>query len=144
MIIVKYCGGLGNQMFQYAMQLVLTKMYDNQEIKGEKYHYFLENEHNGFELTNYFGIDINMATKKEVRKVYNGIIPNALYSKLPLKIKRGILLKYQYIYLNLMNKILKNKSMKVINDEKHNNYVEKIHDLGNGDWYLRGLWQRVD
>ena len=34
--------------------------------------------------------------------------------------------------------------MKVINDEKHNNYVEKIHDLGNGDWYLRGLWQRVD
>ena len=37
MIIVKYQGGLGNQMFQYAMQLSLIHKYKHQEIKGDNY-----------------------------------------------------------------------------------------------------------
>ena len=144
MIIIRYCGGLGNQMFQYAVQLALTKKYKNQEIKGENFHYFLENEHNGFELGNYFNIDINLATRKELRKVYNGIIPKSFYKKLPKKIRKFILIKYQYKYLSLMNLIFRRKRKSLITDDKFNNYVDKIDNLNMGNWYLRGFWQRTE
>src|SRR5699024_3490366 len=33
---------------------------------------------------------------------------------------------------------------KTIYDDSQNNYVDKIDELQNGDWYLRGFWQRTD
>lgn len=134
-IIVRYCGGLGNQMFQYAVQLALTKKYKNQEIKGENFYYFLENEHNAFELETYFNIDINLATKKELKLVYNGIIPKPFY-------KKFLLIKYPYKCLSLMNLSFKKKCL--ITDDKFNNYVKKLDNLSIGNWYLRGFWQKTE
>ena len=42
MIVIRYCGGLGNQMFQYAMQYSLTRKYPSQVIKGENFHYNID------------------------------------------------------------------------------------------------------
>ena len=42
MIILKYKGGLGNQMFQFAMQLALENRYGKQQVKADAYHYLLQ------------------------------------------------------------------------------------------------------
>lgn len=142
MIIIKYQGGLGNQMFQYAMQLALMKKYKNQEIKGDNFYFSLNDEHNGFELEQYWGININVPTKKELRKVYNGIIQT---SKITNKLKRFIIRKSENKYQYVMDFFFKNKKNAIIkDDEKFNNYVDKIENLYTGNWYLVGFWQRTD
>ncbi|HIQ94242.1 TPA: alpha-1,2-fucosyltransferase [Candidatus Ventrenecus stercoripullorum] len=144
MIVIRYCGGLGNQMFQYAMQYSLTRKYPSQVIKGENFHYNIEHEHNGFELDNVFKIKIKLASKADFRKVYNGLIYSKKCQKLPKNIKRFILHNFQNKYLSIMNRIFRKKAKKTIYDDSQNNYVDKIDELQNGDWYLRGFWQRTD
>lgn len=144
MIIIRICGGLGNQMFQYSMYLTLKQKYPNQTIKTETFHYFLENEHNGLELEKLFNITLNNATKKELRKIYNGIIPSKKYEKMSPKLKKFILNKFQYKYLSLLNHLKKKKAKSLILDSENNEYLEKIDNLEIGDWYLRGFWQRTE
>ena len=79
MIIVKFCGGLGNQMYQFAMLIALQKKYPKQEIKADISHYMLFEEHNGFELSSYFGIKLNYALYQEVKKVYYQIDHTCFY-----------------------------------------------------------------
>ena len=55
MIIVKVTGGLGNQMFQYAMYKSLEKKGKHVKLDSTSY-YNVKKEHNGYEL------------EKEVRK----------------------------------------------------------------------------
>lgn len=141
MIIVRYEGGLGNQMFQYAMQLSLTNKYKGQEVKGDNSYFFLNKEHNGFELERHWGIDINVATKEEIKKVYNGIILTSKTNKIKRFIIKRIEKKYQY----LMDKFFRSKMNCIIrDDEKFNNYVDKIEMLDTDNWYLSGFWQRTD
>lgn len=144
MIIVRFCGGLGNQMFQYAMYLSLKHKYPNNIVKAEIFHYNIENEHNGFELPEVFNLDIDYANKKELRKVYNGIIFDEKYSYLSPKIKLFLLKSFQNKYLSIVNRIFMNKAKMLILDDSENRFVEKINYLSNGNWYLRGFWQRTD
>lgn len=134
MIIVKYSGGLGNQMFQYAMHFALQKKYKNQEVKGEKFHYLVTPEHNGFELEKIFDIDINWATQEELREfpiICKIVSPRNNINKIILKINKFI------------KKITSRKKI-IYDDEKFNNYVDKIDNLNTGKWYLDGFWQRTD
>lgn len=54
MLIVRFCGGLGNQMYQYAFMLKLKKMFPECEIKKDVMDYRLVNCHNGYEIENIF------------------------------------------------------------------------------------------
>lgn len=144
MIIIRFCGGLGNQMFQYAMYLSLKQKYPNNVVKAEIFHYNIENEHNGFELTKVFNLDIDYATKKELRKVFNGIIFDEKYSCFPPIIKSFLLKSFQNRYLSLANRVFVQKSKMLIFDDPENRFVKKINQLENGNWYLRGFWQRTD
>lgn len=67
MNIVWFEGGLGNQMFQYALVLKMQSLGTQVKIDVTKYedHY----AHNGFELDQIFGIDCPFASIKEIREL---------------------------------------------------------------------------
>lgn len=141
MIVIKYCGGLGNQLYQYAMKIALQAEFPNQVFKDDVFHYNLLKEHNGFELPKYFNIKFDYATKKDVRRVSNCLIPSKIYEHMPLVLRKKIAYQYQYYYLALMDKIIKNK--KSLNVAEHT--VEQIEwkNLEYGDWYISGMWQNL-
>lgn len=64
MIVVKIIGGLGNQMFQYALYRSLKEKGKEAKIDISS---FLSYElHNGYELRNVFNIDEDLATEKDI------------------------------------------------------------------------------
>lgn len=60
MKIVRFLGGLGNQMFQYAFYMALEHQF--KEVKADINGYNNYNLHNGFELEPVFGIEIEKAS----------------------------------------------------------------------------------
>ena len=58
MIVMRYSGGLGNQMFQYAMSIVLSQYFPHETILADLSRYSFINEHEGFVLDKYFNIEI--------------------------------------------------------------------------------------
>ena len=138
MIVFKYCGGLGNQMYQYAMQIALEQKYTSQTFKIDTSHYRLFKEHNGFELDSYFNIEFSFATDDEIKSVYNGLVPSKWMGKLPFGIRDFIVHKLQWKYLGVRNKIYKKKSLLNINDENYPFMQDKLY---TGNWYVNGMWQ---
>lgn len=69
MIIIKFHGGLGNQMYQYCFYQYIKKELPNAKVKADLDRYIFKRyiEHNGFELTNIFdNLEINVATTREI------------------------------------------------------------------------------
>lgn len=56
MIIVKFSGGLGNQLYQYAFMRKLQKLYPGIKLKMDISDYVQNKVHNGFELDRLFHI----------------------------------------------------------------------------------------
>ena len=67
MIIIKFQGGLGNQMFQYA----LFKRFQclGREVKADLSFYDENTAHNGFELERIFGLSLPKASKEEIERL---------------------------------------------------------------------------
>ena len=68
MIIVNINGGLGNQMFQYAMGKALS-ITNKTELKLYVKEVVDRNDHNGFEIANIFNITSEVVTDTERRLV---------------------------------------------------------------------------
>lgn len=71
MFVVKFTGGLGNQIYIYAVYLWLRRRYPDITVKADidRYIYEKYKVHNGFELTNVFkNIDMDVASTKEILK----------------------------------------------------------------------------
>ena len=141
MIIVKFCGGLGNQMYQFAMLIALQKKYPKQEIKADISHYMLFEEHNGFELSSYFGIKLNYALYLEVKKVYSGLVPNRSYLFLPWKVRDFIVHQFQWKYNSICAKLHPNVAKWTVTEH---NWKENKELLSSGDWYINGMWQNTE
>lgn len=69
MKIVNILGGLGNQMFVYAMYLALKEAHPNEDIYICKRSYKGYPLHNGFELGNVFGADAPEASLWQLVKI---------------------------------------------------------------------------
>lgn len=65
MKIVRFLGGLGNQMFQYAFYKALQKRHDH--VKADLTAFYNYELHNGFELEEVFDIKLNKASPFYVR-----------------------------------------------------------------------------
>jgi len=65
MKIVRFLGGLGNQMFQYAFYLSLSKNFRGVKVDLSKFKAY--ELHNGYELDKVFGIQLKEASKFETR-----------------------------------------------------------------------------
>ena len=98
MILIRYRGGLGNQMFQYAFQLAVQQKYTDVSVLADLSHYTLNHEHNGFELQKYFGIELQTAKENEIRKISPYYVPSSLACKLPVAARNFLTEHYQYRY----------------------------------------------
>lgn len=81
MAVIKIDGGLGNQMFQYALYLRLLNEFSGSQIDLSVYN--SEKFHNGYELQKVFGVQAEVASRQLVSKL-------AYYetTKLSKKLKR--------------------------------------------------------
>ncbi len=120
MIIVNMNGGLGNQMFQYALGMALSI---SKETALRLYIKEVQNrgDHNGFELDNVFSISASIATAKDRRQVLGFRYSHRLIKLLCLKNIR-ILKSSRYI------------------SEKSFNYQHNIFNTGN-NIFIYGFWQ---
>ena len=65
MKIVKFLGGLGNQLFQYAFYLSLKKRFGT--VKADLTDFQTYTLHNGFELKKVFGVEVTEANIFEIK-----------------------------------------------------------------------------
>lgn len=68
MKIIKFYGGLGNQMFQYAMLTAIRKRWGG-EVLMDTSLYSSYGLHNGFELQNVFDITAQEATPEQIKQL---------------------------------------------------------------------------
>lgn len=87
MKIVRFVGGLGNQLFQYAFYKAVQQ-YDSETYADLSY-FQKNNIHQGFELENVFDISLNIASDKLIKELG--------YSSLFSHIKRRIRRKGTYL-----------------------------------------------
>ncbi len=133
MIIVKFQGGLGNQISQYAFCRRLQHYYPEAVIKADLDFYIYNHDHQGFELDKVFaGILLERASVKDILKV-TGKISASVYStkRCCRRAIRGI------------NRFLPTKDENRLRQNTITKYPEEnIYwnlDLKQ-DWYLDGYW----
>ena len=117
MYIIKFQGGLGNQMFQYALYLKLKEQ--GHIVKADIGSYYQHNNSTprNFCINRLFGADISIASEAEIRKLY------ATESE---KIKRAIIKRV-------------GKKSYYKENAKSLDYKKEIFDLKEA--YLEGFWQ---
>lgn len=141
MIIIRYRGGLGNQMFQYAFELAMKKFYLQVEVLADTSHYYMLNEHNGFELEKVFGISVSTPQRVQLKKISPYYVPSKVYAFLPEKVRRLIAHNLQYKYYDFGRK---KKAGHYYKQEYHNTFEQTVFNLpSNQGWYLDGLWQDI-
>lgn len=69
MKIVRLMGGIGNQMFQYALYVALKKRFPKEEVLLDYSYFASVNVHNGLELEKAFGLNLPQATFGQLLKV---------------------------------------------------------------------------
>ena len=130
MFIVRFNGGLGNQMFQYAFMRALQKHYPDTQVLADLTVYDEGKQHNGFELEKIFGIKLDKATRKDIIKLSNYHPPIN---------NKNISLFLNKLYGKLVPKIKSNK--KNIIKSFYGKDPSILFDLDlNKDYYLDGYW----
>ena len=122
MIICNIQGGLGNQMFQYAMGLSLA-LDANQEIKFSVDSLLHYGAHNGFELSRVFNLKIPTANKEDLENILGSLRSQVI-------LRRILSLKFAHIF----------RGQKFFAENSKGNYSELLLRL-DGDLYLQGYWQ---
>lgn len=134
MYIVKFQGGLGNQMFQYAFMQLLKKRYPEKEIVADLSNYALHNPHKGYQLKNVFGIELPLISAKKLEDIIGMYVPEKHFAALPA-VDRQI---NKFIY-QIRNKNKTPKNM--ITQAYTTGYpVLDLSLLGEKDAYLNGTW----
>lgn len=121
MIIVKLMGGLGNQMFQYALARKL-------ELKGEKAlldvtAYKNSRVHNNYELENIFDLHPLYANESDIKKVRLNIKELSINERIIRKIKLKVGLPYSHY-----------------TEKRFYSFDPNVLKL-TGNYYLEGFWQ---
>jgi hypothetical protein len=81
MKIVNIIGGLGNQMWQYAMLVALKKKFPEEEVFYNASFFNGYPLHNGFELDRIFNITAKQASVQDLRKVYHLFVNHYFFMK---------------------------------------------------------------
>jgi hypothetical protein len=82
MRIVQIIGGLGNQMWQYALLVALKKRFPEEDVYYNASFFNGYSLHNGFELDRIFNITARQASVKDIRKVYHHFIGHNFFMRL--------------------------------------------------------------
>ena len=81
MKIVNIIGGLGNQMWQYAMLIALKSRFPDEKVYYNASFYNGYPLHNGFELGRIFNITAKQASVQDLRKVYHFLVNHYFFLK---------------------------------------------------------------
>lgn len=116
MICIKFMGGLGNQMFQYAMYLFLKKQYPKSNVKIDIDSYKYVRYHTGFDLKRVFDVSFPNYDLKEQYSKWN-----ALYYKIKVNLKKHFCL-LNILGIKSFNGDVPyiNKTLFRLNDNKYN------------------------
>lgn len=138
MIIMKYTGGMGNQMFQYAMSCVLKEKYPKLNIFAERFRYRFLKEHEGFCLDKYFFVHIEEAPRSIMKKV----VPCSFFLAL---LRCNYFLRGHFTgKIEKLDVLLgRKKEFPIISDYYSTGYNDMALCLNteeNENWYFRGNW----
>jgi len=114
MKIVRFLGGLGNQMFQYAFYKSLSHHF--KKVKADLSYYNYCSDHNGFELGDIFDIELDYASDFELK----------LYSKQKWKYKKI----RQLLFIG--EPYIEEEEQYTFNGEHYNDKLSRIY---------QGYWQ---
>lgn len=118
MRIVRIIGGLGNQMFQYALYLKLKKIFPNEQIYVDYSLMKSYKVHNGLEIDRVFGVELPQASFRDLIKVTR---PTNSYN-----------------LSRIIEKALPPKKSELVEAK---DYTLRSDFLEEGDRYYRGYWQ---
>lgn len=122
MILCNLSGGLGNQMFQYALgRAVSEKTQLELKLVVDGFNFF--NNHNGYELERTFGLKTSLATPVD------------------LKIMLGTLRSGFKVRRYLSHPFLKTIRGSNFIQEPGFNYYPEVYNLASSGCYLQGYWQ---
>jgi len=119
MKIVKVIGGLGNQMFQYAFFIALSKRFLDEDILVDCSFFDSYGLHNGLELESVFDIKLPKASKRQLLQV-----------RWPVK---------NYNMYRVIRKFFPNRKTVYIEVEEF--VFDKFVFEQKGDIYFDGYWQ---
>ena len=146
MIIVKFCSGIGNQLYQYAFYRLMEIKYPNQQVLAD-ISVFDDlkrlNVGNGFEygfaIDTFFKTKITYATRKQIQKIeYEIYLPYYIRNILPVKLCQ------RYMGASKLKKYRNNKKNYLSNipANAYNGRIQYLNDKEN--YYAGGLWQNCD
>jgi len=122
MRIVKVIGGLGNQMFQYALYLSLKDKFQNERILIDKRLFNSYKLHNGFEIDRVFHLDsVEYATQDEIKLVTFNV--------------------WNYKMQRIARRILPRLETEFIEE---NEFFYDNNVFNKGDLYYEGYWQNYN
>lgn len=119
MKVIRFKSGLGNQMFQYALYKSLKESFN--DVRADLYYIKSKNDHNGYELNNIFGIEVDEIRDEEI---------------------------YEYKKLLDINRSFFNKLRRKFFGTKTSHFIEKefIYDVNfmkRNNIVLDGYWQDI-
>lgn len=118
MKIVRINGGLGNQMFQYALFLALKFRFPEEEILVDYSLMKTYNVHNGLELDRVFGVPLPQASFRQLATLTRPV--------------------YHAKLARVVDKLLPKRKSEII-EAKDYTYNEEV--FSNKSLYYRGYWQ---
>lgn len=118
MKIVRINGGLGNQMFQYALFLALKQRFPDEEILVDTSLMKTYKVHNGLELDRVFGVPLPQASFRQLLRLTRPMFHTKL--------------------AKLVDKLLPKRKTEVI-EAKDYTFNEEV--FSNKSQYYRGYWQ---
>lgn len=144
MIIVRFTGGLGNQLYNYALVLSLKKIYPDTEIKIDINDYIRDFSHTGYILDKMFGVPAAIAHKDECRRIgtFRWYYPGFDTTNLPFQ-------QFRKYYRKIYQKWSEFPSFKknvshMIYGYKPTIFNPEVFNLDPAqDWYLSGGWQNL-
>jgi len=152
MMIVKFCSGIGNQLYQYAVFLMLKKMYPEVEVKADISAFEddkLLNDGNGFSygfaLSSILGVQIDVASESEIKNLSYGMVFSRQFRKVfPMFVKRySGLSRLSAMRGRICPKYKRRKELHIQNIPFNAYNGNIMHLDASKDYYFDGLWQNI-
>lgn len=131
MFIVRFQGGLGNQMFEYAFYRALQAKYPGVDVKADVPKAD-RSEHNGYELEKVFGIKVNEARPHEVA---------LLSDRCPAEMRYAAF----YNFLMARSRYVVGVKNSILRQPDYTVHYEEVWGLSPlKSYYLEGVWAHED